>query len=143
MSKQNIEARCDLREVLRKIRMALARYLRKAPFIIFHDKTLDALVEQLPCNMSELLSISPGFGPKNSQSLGPMLLLIIRDYKRKLFNHTTSRAPPSKIPLHKLKRSDEDEMDEVVFESETSIDNMIQKKIKEAEEQGDVIELES
>ncbi len=139
-----IKARGDLREVLRKVRLRIAHHCDQPAYMIFHDTALDSLVEKLPCDMTELMDVY-GFGPRNSQSLGPMLLPIIRDYKSKMSGNTNTSSsktnvPPSPNSVTKLKRSDEE--DEVFFECQSSVDDLIQRKIKEAEERGEVIELE-
>jgi len=143
ISEETIRARGSLREALRKTRLNIARRFDKPAFMVFHDSVLDSLVERLPCNTTELRKVS-GFGPKNSPILGPMLLPTIRAYKSNMsrnanFTATNTQIPPSPTSVTELKRSDEEEQD--VFEGEVSLDDIIERKIKEAEKRGDLIEV--
>ena len=150
-SKNTLEARADLRETLRKIRMRIARHYDQPAYFVFTDKTLNALVEELPCKSIELLKVH-GFGPVKTNSLGRFLLPTIRAYKRKLSCGDTtdkkstsdSKLPASPVCVTKLKSQcgDNDDEDFVIFESEISIDEMIDKKVKEAEERGEMIVLD-
>ena len=149
-SEETVHKRGDLRETLRKIRLAIARHYDHAAFIVFNNVTLDALVEQLPCNEAELIKVN-GFGPKKTASLGPFILPIINAYKRLNDNDTTRSSsarnlnplPSSPGCVTEFKSSHAHaKEEEVIFESEVSIDEMINRKIKEAEERGEVIVLD-
>ncbi len=137
-----VNDREDLRQMLKKLRTGIARRLQIAPFMVFHDSTLHCLVERLPCTTSELMDV-PGFGVIKCQSLGPKILPLMRAFKRSLSdgtnNDTTSCRNPAAPPSMTLPGHDDDE--EVIFESEVSIDDKISKNIREAEERGEVIEL--
>ena len=146
VSENTLNARSDLRETLRRVRLKVASHLRRPPYKIFHDSTLDSLVVNLPCNTAELMKIN-GFGPKNSHSLGPFFLPVIQSYERKLSRNrnistTQAQTPSLTSCVTKSEDSEEQEDDEIIFESTVSLDETIQKKIKEAEEKGELLELE-
>lgn len=143
-----INSRGDLRESLRKARLSIAKHWCKPAYIVFHDTALDALVEQMPCNETELRNVH-GFGPQKTSSLGPFLLPIIKVYKQKLSKSAKTTcakqlpsSPSSVSKLSSVNRYQHDEDEEVVFESELSIDERIQRTIKEAAERGHIMEME-
>lgn len=68
----------ELYEKLKAWRTKMARELSVAPFIIAHDKTLDALAAVKPKNDKELLTV-PGFGPKKLDVYGADILEIINN----------------------------------------------------------------
>jgi DNA helicase-2/ATP-dependent DNA helicase PcrA len=67
----------DLRERLRQLRSDEARRRDVPAFVVFNDRTLDALVEAQPTTPTELLAI-PGIGPAKLESYGEQILEAIR-----------------------------------------------------------------
>ena len=63
----------DLRERLRQLRADEAKRRDVPAYVIFNDRTLDALVEARPSTRTELLTI-PGIGPAKLESYGDQLL---------------------------------------------------------------------
>lgn len=146
LAQEKIQERADLREIIRKIRSGIARRLNHEAYKVFPNRTLDALVEALPCNEAELIKVH-GFGPKKTSSLGPFILPVINAYMtgRNNATGTTNSKPLPSSPgcVTKFTNSNVVTKDEeVVFESEISIDEMINRKIREAEERGEVIVLD-
>ena len=68
----------DCAEALRTWRNELAEEWGTAPFVIFNNKTLERIAEQLPTQKSEFLAV-PGLGPKKWESFGEELLAFIRE----------------------------------------------------------------
>lgn len=66
----------ELFEELRKWRTKMATELGVAPFIIAHDKTLNAVSAAKPRNEKELLAV-PGFGTKKVEAYGADILKTI------------------------------------------------------------------
>jgi len=137
VSDSTIRERTDLRERLRQLRLIIARRLDYPPYCVFHDTTLDALVLQLPSNETELLKIS-GFGDKKTASLGPYVLPIIRDYKRKQLRITNSSSNNNKNYAGAVPNLDDEEIEVV---GEVSSEQLIDQVFKEAEKLGNVISL--
>ena len=163
-------ARRDLREALQRARMNVATNLDKPAFMVFSNKTLDDLVVRMPCSDSELLGIF-GFGATKVRQYGGIFLPIIASYKKKMYGQkrraSSDKAASVSSPqcvtqlnsprrdlrealrrtrmpvcVTQLKHINDDDDDEVIIESEISIDQMIQRKIRAAQERGEIIELE-
>lgn len=69
----------DLFEVLRKLRMEIAREESLPPYIIFNDKTLIDMCEKLPVKEEELLKVS-GVGQSKFEKYGGRFLSAIKDF---------------------------------------------------------------
>lgn len=154
-----LDSRSDLRELLRLARTQLARHLNRPPYCIFHNTVLDSLVERMPSNDVELLAV-PGFGPVKCASLGKVFLAIVNAYRRRIdgkgqidrsaktiacaTTHTQPVVPRTAIDVRNNRSDDGDDDsddDEVIVAHEISIDELINNRIREAEERGEVIEL--
>ena len=164
-----IDGRHDLREALQRARMNVATNLDQPAFMVFSNKALDDLVLRMPCSDSELLGVF-GFGVTKVRQYGGIFLPIIASYKKRMYgqkSRTSSAAASVSSPqcvaqlnnprrnlrealrrkrmpvcVTQLKNINDDDDDEVIIESEISIDQMIQRKIRAAQERGEIIELE-
>ena len=164
-----IDGRHDLREALQRARMKVATNLDQPAFMVFSNKTLDDLLLRMPCSDSELLDVF-GFGATKVRQYGGIFLPIIASYKKRMYgqkSRTSSAAASVSSPqcvaqlnnprrnlrealrrkrmpvcVTQLKNINDDDDDEVIIESEISIDQMIQRKIRAAQERGEIIELE-
>jgi ATP-dependent DNA helicase RecQ len=67
----------DVVEALRAWRLAEARRRAIAPFVILHDRTLNAIATALPRSSAELEAI-PGIGPAKLAAYGEEILSVIR-----------------------------------------------------------------
>lgn len=68
----------DLRERLRRFRLDEAARRDVPAFVVFNDRTLDALVEARPTTRTELLTI-PGIGPAKLESYGDQILAALTE----------------------------------------------------------------
>ena len=66
----------ELRMNLKEFRLKRAKELDVKPFFIFTNKTMEAMIENLPRNKQELLLID-GIGPKKYEEFGELILGII------------------------------------------------------------------
>jgi superfamily II DNA helicase RecQ len=64
-------------ERLREWRLTLAQEQKTAPFIIAHDKHLQAVAGLKPTTLEALLNV-PGFGPKKVETYGADILRIVQ-----------------------------------------------------------------
>jgi ATP-dependent DNA helicase RecQ len=71
----------DLFDVLRDVRLRLARERGVPPYVIFHDKTLLEMVEQRPKTIDDLHEIY-GVGAKKASDFGDAFLDAIRTFRR-------------------------------------------------------------
>ncbi len=158
--------RGQLREILRKIRLSFASRLNVAPYMIFHDTTLNSMVELMPSNKKELLKVK-GIGPKKVDNFGSSLLTAIARYKAMVkaaptpaptqaptpavtktnssnyhTKHTYS-SPPKKVQKisNDVPSSHIGANDDIVFEKELSIEDIVEQRFKEAKEKGNLITL--
>ena len=70
----------SLFEVLRSLRMALARKQGVPPYLVFSDKTLTDMCRKLPENKEEMLNVT-GVGEKKFELYGDSFLEEIRKYR--------------------------------------------------------------
>jgi ATP-dependent DNA helicase RecQ len=63
-------------EALRQLRLELSKELKIPPYVIFHDKTLKAMVIQRPMARDDLLGI-PGVGHNKMERFGDLFLKVI------------------------------------------------------------------
>ena len=76
------QARGDLREKLRQLRLCFARRLNyDKAYFVFDDKTLDDIVARMPTNLRELRQCI-GMGPKRCKQYGAPIFRTIQLYKR-------------------------------------------------------------
>ena len=78
----------DLFASLKEMRLKLARASNLPPFVIFHDRTLRAISQQLPQTTSELLAIK-GCGEHKVSTYGNQTLEVVRAY---LKGHPEARS---------------------------------------------------
>jgi len=71
----------DLFDVLREVRLRLARGRGVPPYIIFHDTTLRDMVERRPKTIEDLHEVY-GVGAKKAADFGDMFLDSIRTFRR-------------------------------------------------------------
>jgi ATP-dependent DNA helicase RecQ len=83
----------DLFASLREMRLKLARASNLPPFVIFHDRTLIAISQQLPQTTSELLAIK-GCGEYKVSTYGDQTIEVVRAYLKR---HPEAK-PLSKSP---------------------------------------------
>ncbi|MGZ8438212.1 MAG: HRDC domain-containing protein, partial [Candidatus Limnocylindrales bacterium] len=68
--------RSPLSNALREWRTARARADAVAPFIVFHDTTIEAIAERRPTTMAELRRV-PGVGPTKLDRYGKEIIGVI------------------------------------------------------------------
>jgi len=71
----------DLFEVLREVRLRLARERAVPPYVIFHDTTLREMVERRPKTLDDLHEVY-GVGAKKAADFGDAFLDAIRTFRR-------------------------------------------------------------
>jgi ATP-dependent DNA helicase RecQ len=71
----------DLFDVLREVRLRLARERGVPPYVIFHDTTLRDMVERKPKTIEELHGVY-GVGAKKAADFGDLFLDAIRTFRR-------------------------------------------------------------
>ena len=71
----------DLFDVLREIRLRLARARGVPPYVIFHDTTLRDMAEHRPATMDDLHEIY-GVGARKAADFGDAFLDAIRTFRR-------------------------------------------------------------
>ena len=71
----------DLFDVLRDVRLRIARERGVPPYVIFHDLTLREMVEQRPKTIDDLYEIY-GVGAKKAADFGDAFLDAIRTFRR-------------------------------------------------------------
>jgi len=71
----------DLFDVLREVRLRLARERGVPPYVIFHDTTLRDMVERLPKTLDDLHEVY-GVGAKKAADFGDAFLDAIRTFRR-------------------------------------------------------------
>jgi ATP-dependent DNA helicase RecQ len=71
----------DLFDVLREVRMKLARARGVPPYVIFHDTTLREMAERRPKTFEDLHDIR-GIGAKKAADFGDAFLDAIRTFRR-------------------------------------------------------------
>ena len=81
--KSDLPCHEDLFASLKEMRLKLARTSNLPPFVIFHDRTLRAISQQLPQTASELLGVK-GCGEYKVSAYGHQTLEVVRAY---LKNH--------------------------------------------------------
>jgi len=139
-------SRSDLRELLRTMRLSIARQLDKAPYLIFHDTVLDSLVEDMPSNRVELKKIR-GIGEQKCSSLGPIILAVINGYSASRATSVPTSGLGNSMQRQStdvtatMNNGHDSEDDEIFIETELSIDEIVKRRIREAEAKGEVITL--
>src|SRR4030067_3037311 len=83
-SSEELDLPCheDLFASLREMRLNLARASNLPPFVIFHDRTLIAISQQLPQTTSELLAIK-GCGEYKVSAYGDQTLEVVWAYLKR------------------------------------------------------------
>jgi ATP-dependent DNA helicase RecQ len=72
----------ELFETLRKMRRELAASEGVPPYVVFSDKTLQAMCETLPSDKDEMLSI-PGVGSVKFEKYGQKFMEVIREWRER------------------------------------------------------------
>lgn len=72
----------DLFEILRKVRMEIAKEEHMPPYIIFSDKALKDMSAKMPMNRDEFLQVS-GVGEVKCEKYGRRFMEVIIEYKEK------------------------------------------------------------
>ncbi len=70
------DAASRLWEALRQLRRELSRELNVPPYVIFHDRTLEAMVRQRPATRAAMMEI-PGIGSHKLERFGERFLAVI------------------------------------------------------------------
>jgi ATP-dependent DNA helicase RecQ len=76
-----VTADSDLFDVLREVRLRLARERGVPPYVIFHDTTLRDMVERQPKTVDDLRNVY-GVGAKKAADFGDAFLDAIRTFRR-------------------------------------------------------------
>ena len=80
--KSDLPCHEDLFASLKEMRLKLARASNLPPFVIFHDRTLIAISQQLPQTTSELLAIK-GCGEYKVSTYGDQTIEVVRAYLKR------------------------------------------------------------
>jgi superfamily II DNA helicase RecQ len=131
--------RGDLRELLRKLRLKFASHLDVAPYMILSNSVLDSLVETMPSNKEQFLQIK-GLGPKKYEKFGTTFLFAISQYKA-MKNSTGMQQSSNKHQNILEPTSEKDDSDDIVFEKELTVSDIVERRFKEAKEKGNIVEL--
>ena len=125
-----LQERRRLREQLRQMRLEFARHLDMPPYCIFENATLDSITVRLPRTKSELL-LCYGIKEKRYRNFGEAILAITRSYNTtQTMGHSCSN------------RSNTGDDDDTIQVTETlSIEDIVSKRFRDAEENGYLIEL--
>ena len=153
-SGKTIQSRNELREELRMKRLSIAEAKNVPPYFLFNNETLDSLVEHLPSNKDELLTVK-GFGQKKCEYYGPIFLPIIRRYKHMVISNRDEKQVRGDdgsesdekenelLDEEESESSDDEEDKSLIIEERTfSLNDVIERKMKEAKNQGRYIVLE-
>ncbi len=138
--------RGSLREELRQLRLQFAKSMDVPPYIIFNNDTLDDLVETMPSSENELLKVK-GIGPKKISSFGSSILSTIASYRISCGLDESPRSDTRQVKSARRRlcydsdASDDSDEDSIEVEKELSVDDIVEKRFKEAEEKGNVIVL--
>jgi ATP-dependent DNA helicase RecQ len=68
--------RSPLSRALREWRTQRAREDQVAPFIVFHDSTIEAIAERRPRSLAELRRV-PGIGPTKLERYGDAIVAVV------------------------------------------------------------------
>ena len=71
----------ELFDVLKKLRMELAREGGVPPYMVFSDKTLTDMCIRLPFDKGEMLQVA-GVGERKYENYGPAFLEVVREFTR-------------------------------------------------------------
>ncbi|CAB9528464.1 expressed unknown protein [Seminavis robusta] len=117
------DTRGDLREELRQLRLGFAKRLGRgdAVYLVFDNKTLDDLVLQLPTTTSQLLKCK-GMGGARCRQFGPAILQVILQYKKREQDEDAAGGEDCDVRIGEV----------------LTIDQIIDRKLKEAELRGQV-----
>jgi ribonuclease D len=154
----------SLKSILRNLRTQFARTEGKPVTMIFTDSALNSLVQIMPSTLDQLLNIKE-LGTA-ATSYGCAILSTIKEFEdsqppsirapiqRIIHNQRVSQPEiivlssddESEKPVKRKstkRKIDHEEHDpyEVIIEKELSVDEIVRKRIKDAEEKGDVIVL--
>ena len=138
------QERGKFREHLRKLRTATASKLGVPAYFVFDNSVLDAIVEQLPSNKNEFLQIK-GLGPKKYENYGTTFIKEVIQYK--VQNSPRSSNSSSSSKKQKVKDDEiiviecDESDDEIIVAKELSVDDIVTKRLQEAAESGNIIEL--
>ena len=115
------QARGDLREKLRQLRLSFARKLGydEKVYIVFDNKTLDDVVATMPTNLRELQKCI-GMGPKRCKQYGVPILQTI-----KLYKHTSQEEQTA------------DTDDDIIAGPVLSVEEIVNQRMKEARQRGE------
>ncbi len=80
----------DLYELLRKLRLQLAKEKGVPPYVIFNDRTLHLLATVQPDTLQSIISVS-GIGSHKQETLGPVFVKAIRLHKGLSVNESDDR----------------------------------------------------
>jgi ATP-dependent DNA helicase RecQ len=127
-SSEELELPCheDLFASLKEMRLNLARASNLPPFIIFHDRTLRAISQQLPQTTSELLAIK-GCGEYKVSAYGDRTIEVVRAYLKrhpeakplsKPWNNHDGSAAIGPVPKPFWKKRRRDHVDALEKENE-------------------------
>lgn len=152
--------RRELREDLRRLRLHCASIVgcEEELYRIFPNKTLEELVYKLPSNKKELVNVW-GIKAIRSQAYGDAILEVIEHHvnkkskKRKTKrsvrvalnmddgNHVSPRRNCGNCTKQSTAESD-DEEEGVEMECSLSVDEILDRKLREAEARGEVVDVE-
>ena len=137
------EAHKELHEQLRRLRLLFAEELGVEPFRIFHNTSLDQLVEKMPQTNAELMEIW-GIKERKVECFGSAILAVIRQYLRDHPTATPVAAPPRPTKRRKkTKRAAVVEEDDSIDVGETlTCEQIVQRKFEEAKQNGYVISVD-
>lgn len=148
---KQVDERIDLYDDLKQLRSLFAAALDVEHFKIFHDKSLEELVLNMPTTESELLTIW-GIKEKKVACFGEPILAVIRQYQRKydaIPTATPSKKkakakPKPKKPRSKsqAKQKESTEDEPIIMGEILTCDELVRRKFQVAKANGYVISVD-
>lgn len=135
-----LRVRADLRESIRRLRLVFARHMDVPAFMVFDDKTLDAIVLDMPRNRSELLTVY-GMGEKRVHNFGGPILEVIRFYRLLQERDKRRGRAPARAMAATGGVANDSENDVAVGET-LSCEEIVNRRFAEAQQKGEVISVE-
>lgn len=143
----------ELFDILRRLRKEIAAEERVAPFVIFHDSTLQDMVEKLPSNKEEMMKVS-GMGKIKFKKYGFQFLEKINQYcVNKDIDREKTRIKQEKDKIIKNKELKSYMKSYKLYQSDNNLEEIaemrdlalttVQNHIIRAAEEGQEVDLDS
>jgi superfamily II DNA helicase RecQ len=132
---QLLRSRQDLRGALRRLRTLFAQRLDCAPYLIFHDRTLNEIVVKLPRNKSTWMAVY-GIGDQKFKSFGTPILSVVEQYSSRLCNttrhkqeqaRTSASSAPGRLAAEEQLQSNDNSNGRVLLKSRHGLRQRLRK----------------